>query len=100
MRIYVGNMPYSMTEAELHETFAPYGEVKSVSLVTDKFTGAPKGFAFVEMATPSEGQAAIAALRDKPVGGRTLRVDEARPRDAGGGPGSPRPGSRAPRPRF
>ena len=80
MRIYVGNLSYNVTEEELRQEFAAFGEVESVSVVTDRNTGRPRGFAFVEMPTKSEGDAAIAAVNGKTLDYRTLVVNEARPR--------------------
>jgi len=80
MKIYVGNLAHEVTEAELEQEFAAFGEVTSVSVVTDKYTGQPRGFGFVEMAKVSEGQAAIAGLNGKMLKERTLTVNEARPR--------------------
>jgi len=86
MKIYVGNLSYEVTEEELRQEFTAFGEVTSVSIIRDKYTGRPKGFGFVEMASVSEGQAAIAGLNGKTLKGRTLNVDAARPRsDSGGG---------------
>jgi RNA recognition motif-containing protein len=79
MRIYVGNLPYTCTEDELRELFGSYGNVDSVNLITDRETGRPRGFGFVEMA--SGGESAISALQAAAFGGRTLTVNEARPRD-------------------
>ena len=81
-RIYVGNLPYNATEDDIRALFAQYGTVQSVSLITDRETGQPRGFAFVEM---NEGaNEAIAALDQKDYGGRTLKVNIAKPRDEGG----------------
>jgi cold-inducible RNA-binding protein len=80
MKIYVGNLAYEVTEGELEQEFAAFGEVTSVNIVTDKYTGRPRGFGFVEMAKASEGQAAIAGLNGKTLRDRTLTVNEARPR--------------------
>ncbi|MDY6916699.1 MAG: RNA-binding protein [Chloroflexota bacterium] len=80
MRIYVGNLPYDMTEGELQLEFSAYGEVKSVSILSDKISGRPKGFGFVEMASKSEGEAAIAGLNGTTLRERTVVVNEARPR--------------------
>jgi RNA recognition motif-containing protein len=87
VKIYVGNLSFDMTEEELQQEFASFGEVASVSIPTDRYSGRPRGFAFVEMPSVSEGQAAIAALNGKTVKSRTLTVDAARPRsdDRGGG---------------
>jgi len=89
MKIYVGNLSYETTEDELREEFAAFGQVESVSIPTDRYSGRPRGFAFVEMPSVSEGQAAIAALNGKTLKDRTLNVDAARPRsdDRGGGGG-------------
>ena len=80
MKIYVGNLPYEVTEEELQKEFEAFGEVTSVSVITDKYTGRPKGFGFVEMASVSEGQAAITSLNGKTIKDRTLTVNAARPR--------------------
>ena len=79
MKIYVGNLSYDVTEEELRQEFTAFGEVESVSIITDKYSGRPKGFGFVEMPSVSEGQAAVAALNGKILKERTLNVDEARP---------------------
>ena len=78
-KLFVGNLPYSATEEELRELFAQYGEVQSVKLITDRETGRPRGFAFIEM-EDAEAQAAIDALNGTELGGRNLRVDVARER--------------------
>jgi RNA recognition motif-containing protein len=84
-KIYVGNLAFSATEADLRELFGKHGSVSSVALVTDRETGQPRGFGFVEMESGAE--AAISALDGKEHEGRTLKVNEARPReDRGGGP--------------
>jgi cold-inducible RNA-binding protein len=80
MKIYVGNLSYEVTEEELRQEFEAFGEVASVDIITDKYSGRPKGFAFVEMATVSEGQAAITGLNGKVLRERTLNVNTARPR--------------------
>ena len=79
-KIYVGNMSYNTTEEDLRVLFAAYGDVTSVSVVTDKYTGQPRGFAFVEMSTPDAASDAIAGLNGKEVAGRTLKIDVARDR--------------------
>lgn len=87
-KVYVGNMSYDTSESKLQELFAAHGEVASVSVVTDRYTGRPRGFAFVEMATDDAAQAAITALNGKEVDGRQLKVNEANPprqRDNRGG---------------
>ena len=80
MKIYAGNLTYDVTEEQLQEEFATFGEVVSVSIPTDKYTGKPRGFAFVEMSKVAEGQAAVQGLNGKELKGRTLVVNEARPR--------------------
>jgi cold-inducible RNA-binding protein len=85
MKLYVGNLSYSATENELRELFGNHGQVTSVAVITDRETGRAKGFGFVEFASDEEGKAAIAALDGKEVGGRSLKVNEARPQGGGGG---------------
>ena len=80
MNIYVGNLSYSVTEDELWREFEAFGQVASVNIITDKYSGRPRGFAFVEMASKSEGEAAINGLNGKTLKERTLAVSEARPR--------------------
>lgn len=80
MNIYVGNLPYSVTEEQLRDAFAAYGEVSKVSMITDKFTGQSKGFAFVEMVSNSAADAAIKGLNETPMGGRNVKVNQAKPR--------------------
>ncbi len=87
MNIYVGNLSFDTNEPDLQAAFAPYGQVAAVRLITDRTTGRSKGFAFVEMANDSEAQAAIQALNGKDLAGRSLTVNEARPRESQGGPG-------------
>ena len=88
MKIYVGNLSYDVTEEELHQEFVAFGEVESVNIITDRYSGRPKGFGFVEMPSVSEGQAAIAALNGKILKDRTLNVNAARPRSDNRGGGS------------
>ena len=83
MNIYVGNLPYSASEDELRTAFAAFGEVTSVNLISDKFTGQSKGFAFVEMADNSSADAAIKGLNETPMGGRNIKVNQAKPRSEG-----------------
>lgn len=91
-RLYVGNLAYSTSEEGLREAFARDGrKVKTVFIATDRETGRPRGFAFVEMETPEDATAAIAAMDGQSVDGRTLKVNEAREREGGGG-GGRRPG--------
>lgn len=88
MNIYVGNLSYNATDDELHDLFAEFGEVTSARVIMDKVTGRSRGFGFVEMANQAEGEAAVSQLDNKEVGGRALKVNEARPReDRGGGGG-------------
>lgn len=86
-KLYVGNLPYSAGEQELHELFASAGTVDSVNVMRDMATGRARGFAFVEMATEEDAQNAISQLNNKPMGGRNLTVNEARPKPQGGGGG-------------
>jgi RNA recognition motif-containing protein len=81
MNIYVGNLSYGMSEDELRDAFGAFGEVSSVKILMDRETGRSRGFGFVEMPNKSEGEAAIAQLNGKDVGGRALRINEARPRE-------------------
>lgn len=81
MNIYVGNLSYSLSESELREAFAGFGEVSSVKVLMDRETGRSRGFGFVEMPNQSEAEAAIAQLNGKDLGGRALRVNEARPKE-------------------
>ena len=84
MKIYVGNLPRELTEDELRVEFEAFGKVESVAIVKDRYSGQPRGFAFVEMPTKSEAVAALAGLKGKMVRERTLDISEARPRPAGG----------------
>jgi RNA recognition motif-containing protein len=84
MNIYVGNVAHESTEDELRQAFAVFGQVASVAIIRDKFTGASRGFAFVEMPVKTEAQAAITGLNGQLLQGRTLNVNEARPRSDGG----------------
>jgi RNA recognition motif-containing protein len=88
MKIYVGNLSYETTADELRTEFSNFGKVESVNLITDRDTGRSKGFAFVEMPSVPEGQAAIAALNGKTIKDRTLNVSPAKPRDDSRGHGS------------
>ena len=81
MNIYCGNLSYALSESELRDAFANYGAVSSVKILTDRETGRSRGFGFVEMPNRSEAEAAVANLNGKDVGGRPLRVNEARPRE-------------------
>ncbi|MEE8161870.1 MAG: RNA-binding protein [Acidobacteriota bacterium] len=87
-KLYVGGLPYSTTENELEDLFAEHGTVESVRVITDRMTGRSKGFGFVEMGSQEAAEAAIAKLNDSELGGRTLVVNEAKPREnrgSGGG---------------
>ena len=98
-KLYVGGLPYSTTEQQLSELFAPQGSVTSAKVITDKFTGQSRGFGFVEMATGEEAQKAISALNGTQMAGRTITVNEAKPQEkrsggygGGGGGGGDRGG--------
>src|SRR6185436_4900283 len=86
-RLYVGNLPYSLTEAELRDVFSEVGDVADVKLVLDRDTGRPRGFGFVEMATEPEAQQAIQSLSGRELQGRPMSIREAQPRAGGGGGG-------------
>lgn len=88
MKIYVGNLSYDTTEADLRQEFEAFGEVTSVSIITDRDSGRSKGFGFVEMAAKAEAEAAIAGLNGKTLKERTIAVNEARPRADNSGGGS------------
>ena len=81
MNIYVGNLSYQMSETELRDAFAAFGEVSSVKILMDRETGRSRGFGFVEMPNQSDAETAIAQLNGKDLGGRALRINEARPRE-------------------
>lgn len=87
MNIYVGNLAYSVGEENLRKVFEEYGEVTSVKIITDKFTGKSKGFAFVEMTNKEEGDAAIRELNEASIGNRNIKVNEARPKEEGASAG-------------
>lgn len=80
MNIYVGNLSFDVTEDELKEMFAEYGEVASVNIITDRYTGKSKGFGFVEMPTQAEAEASIKELNESSLKGRDIIVNQARPR--------------------
>ena len=88
MKIYAGNLPLDITEDELRAEFTSFGKVESVAIPMDQYSGKPRGFAFIEMPTVSEGQAAITALNGKTLRERTLTVNAARPRTDTRGSGS------------
>jgi cold-inducible RNA-binding protein len=93
MKLYVGNLAFETSSNDLQTLFAQAGTVESVSLIEDRETGRSRGFGFVEMSTKEEGAAAVAQFNGKDLGGRTLKVNEARPRENRGG-GSNNGGSR------
>lgn len=94
MNIYVGNLPRTATEEDLRQAFEAFGQVASVRIIMDRFSGESRGFGFVEMPTKTEAQSAISGLNGKELKGRTLNVNEARPRNeksrGGGRRGGPR----------
>ena len=96
MNIYVGNLAHELTEDELRQAFVAFGQVASVAIIKDKFTGQSRGFGFVEMPTKAEADAAIAGMNGKDLKGRAIVVNEARPRTddrrGGGGGGGGRGG--------
>ena len=94
MNLYIGNLSFRTTEEELRAAFEPFGEVTSVKIITDSYTGKSRGFGFVEMANREEAMAAIEGTNGKELGGKTLNVNEAKPRESrgGGGGGGGRPG--------
>ena len=91
-KLYVGNLSYNMTSAQLETMFAAHGQVNSAEVITDRATGRSKGFGFVEMASGGEADAAIAALNGQQNDGRTLTVNEAKPKTSSGGGGGSRGG--------
>ncbi len=95
-RLYIGGLPYSTTDMQLEEIFSAHGSVESAQVIIDKFTGRSRGFGFVEMSNSEEAEAAVNALNETDLGGRTITVNEARPqrRDFGGGGGGGGGGSR------
>jgi RNA recognition motif-containing protein len=86
-KLYVGNLGYGISDSALEQLFAAHGTVRSAQVILDRDTGRSKGFGFVEMGSEQEAQAAIAALNDKEIEGRPLAVNEARPKEGGGGRG-------------
>jgi len=93
-KLYVGNFSYEVGDGELRQMFEAFGTVQSVQVIMDRDTGRSKGFGFVEMGSDAEAQAAIAGLGGKEVGGRSLTVNEAKPREDRGGGGRGGSGSR------
>lgn len=92
MKIYVGNLSFEVTDQDLQESFAVYGQVASAMVVKDAYSGRSRGFGFVELANDTEANAAIAGLNGKELKGRTITVNQARPRESGGGAGGGRGG--------
>ena len=95
MKIFVGNLPFGVTDSDLRQAFGAHGQVSSANVILDKFTGKSRGFGFVEMPNDAEAKAAIGALNNKDLMGRPIRVNEAqpredRPRGGGGGGRGPR----------
>ncbi len=90
MKIYVGNLPFDATQSGVQDLFSEFGQVSEVTLINDRETGRPRGFGFVEMPDASEGNKAIESLNGRDFGGRTLNINEAKPREnnrSGGGGG-------------
>ena len=87
MNIYVGNLSYEVSEEDLKEAFETFGQVETVNIIKDKYSGQSKGFGFVEMSAKAEADSAIEGLNDTELKGRTLKVNEARPRTERGGRG-------------
>jgi cold-inducible RNA-binding protein len=84
-KLFVGNLPFTVTEDRVRELFQEFGEIQSVTIPTDRETGKSRGFAFVEMANDDDAEKAIAGVNGKREGGRALNVNEARPKESGGG---------------
>jgi RNA recognition motif-containing protein len=97
MNLYVGNLSYRLTEDELRQAFEEFGQVSSCTIIKDKVTGESKGFGFLEMPERSEAEAAINGLNGRDLKGRRLNVNEARPREGGGGGGGRSAGRSGPR---
>jgi RNA recognition motif-containing protein len=81
MNIYIGNLPYNVSEEDLRDAFSQFGQVQSANIITDKFSGRSKGFGFVDMPNDGEAREAIENMNDKDFKGRTIKVNEARPRE-------------------
>ena len=82
MKIYVGNLPFDATQGSVQDLFSEHGQVTNVTLINDRETGQPRGFGFVEMSNSGEANAAISALNGRDFGGRTLNINEAKPRES------------------
>jgi len=94
MNIYIGNLSFDTTEEQLRQAFEGFGDVSNVNIIKDRYTGEPRGFAFVEMSSGDQATAAIAGLNGQDLNGRTLNVNEARPRGGGGNRGGGQGGYR------
>ncbi len=94
MNIYVGNLSYEVTEEDLRQAFGAFGQVESINIIKDKYSGESKGFGFVEVPDKAEAQSAIEGLNGKELKGRALKVSEARPRSEGSRGGGRRGGGR------
>ena len=81
MNIFVGNLAFNTTDHDLRQLFEPYGDVDTINIITDRYTGQSRGFGFIEMPNSAAAKAAIQGLQGKELGGRTLNVDEAKPRE-------------------
>ena len=92
MKIFVGNFSFSTTEDDLRGLFSPFGNIDTISVITDRTTGRSRGFGFVEMGDRGQAEKAIEALNGTQFGGRSLNINEARPKTDGGGPRGPRSG--------
>lgn len=92
MKIFVGNFSFSTTEDDLRSLFSPFGNIDTISVITDRTTGRSRGFGFVEMGDRGQAEKAIEALNGTQFGGRSLNINEARPKTDGGGPRGPRSG--------
>ena len=92
MNIYVGNLSFEVTEEDLRQAFEAFGQVTSINIIKDKYSGESRGFGFVEMPTKAEAQSAITDLNEKELKGRALKINEARPRSEGGRGGGNRGG--------
>ncbi len=94
MKLFVGGLTRDLTDGDLLRTFESFGKVESATVVKDKFTGESKGFGFVEMPSELEARLAITGMNEKELKGRTIKVNESRPREESGGSGKPRGGER------
>ena len=90
MRLFVGNLSFQTTEDDLRDAFGQHGTITDVKIMTDRMTGRSRGFGFVTLSSQAEGEAAIRALDGQALGGRPIRVNEATPREEGGGGRGPR----------